>query len=202
MDFLELAKQRYSERFFDSRPVEQLRSLMDMGLREISLCVESGDVWTLERISKGYRANDIIEQCAKLTEAGIDFWMTFLNGVAGKEHSQDHAVHSAEIFSQCRPMVVGTGRLVLFPGTLLLEEAERGEFSPLSVKEMLSELKTFVEHLTCDCSFITHHTISGVNLTGQGFLQRKDRIAAALDHEIRHGDPDTMAAVRKTKRSL
>ena len=36
--------------------------------------------------------------------------------------------------------------------------------------------------LTCDCSFITHHTISGVNLSGPDFLARKDKIVAALQH--------------------
>lgn len=185
-----------------NKTVGQLKSLRDMGMVEISLGVESGDDWTLDRIHKGYHVADIIEQCAKLTEAGIDFWMSFLNGVAGKEHSQDHAVHSAEIFSRCNPMLVGTGGLVLFPGTPLLEEAERGEFQPLSEQEMLIELKTFVEHLTCDCSFITHHTVSGANLTGPHFLQRKDRIIAALEYEIKHGDLETMAAIRRNKRSL
>ncbi len=173
-----------------------------MGLKEISLGVESGDDWTLDRINKGYLASDIIEQCEKLSEASIDFWMSFLNGVAGKEHSQDHAIHSAEIYSHCKPMLVGTGGLVLFPGTPLLEEAEQGKFTPLSEQEMLVELKTFVEHLTCDCTFITHHTISGANLTGSHFLQRKEKIIAALDHEIKHGDLDRMAAIRRSKRSL
>lgn len=128
--------------------------------------------------------------------------MTFLNGVAGKEHSMEHAVHSAEIFSKCEPMLVGTGGLTLFPGTPLLEEAEKGEFTPLSEKEMLIELRTFVEHLTCDCTFITHHTVSGKNLTGPDFLSRKDKIIAALDHEINHGDLDMMAAIRKSKQTL
>ena len=99
-------------------------------------------------------------------------------------------------------MVVGTGGLVLFPGTPLLEEAERGEFTPLSEKEMLQELKTFTEHLTCDCTFITNHTVSGRNLTGSDFLRRKDSIVAALDQEIRHGDLGLMAAIRKNKRTL
>lgn len=76
-----------------NKTVEQLKSLREMGLREISLGVESSNDWMLERINKGYYASDILEQCAKLTEVGIQFWMTFLNGVAGKEHSQDHAVH-------------------------------------------------------------------------------------------------------------
>ena len=185
-----------------NKSVEELRKLRDLGVREISLGVESGDDWTLDRVNKGYHASDIIEQCAKLTEAGLSFWMSFLNGVAGREHSRDHAVHSAEIFSQCRPMLVGTGGLVLFPGTPLLEEAERGEFTPLSEKEMLLELKTFVEHLTCDCTFITHHTVSGRNLTGPNFLSRKDQILAALSREIEQGDMDRLAAIRRGKRTL
>lgn len=76
-------------------------------------------------------------------------------------------------------MLVGTGGLTLFPGTPLLEEAKMGEFDPLSEKEMLIELKTFVENLTCDCSFITHHTIAA-NLTGPNFLERKSRIVGVF----------------------
>ncbi len=183
------------------KTVEQLKNLKELGLREISLGAESGDDWTLERIKKGYHAEDIVEQCGKLTDAGIDFWLSFLNGVAGKEHSMEHAVHSAEIFSQCRPMLVGTGGLVLFPGTPLLEEAERGEFTPLSEKEMLVELKVFAEHLTCDCYFNTHHT-SCIHLSGPDFLKRKNKILEALDQEIQHGDMNRLAAIRKNKRTL
>ena len=127
--------------------------------------------------------------------------MTFLNGVAGRSHSREHAIHSAEIFSQCKPMLVGTGGLTLFPGTPLLEEAQRGEFDPLTEKEMLEELKLFVENLSCDCSFITHHTVAA-NLTGPNFLSRKEKIVAALDNAIKHGDMDMMAAIRRNKRTL
>ncbi len=106
------------------------------------------------------------------------------------------------IHSTVRPMLVGTGGLTLFPGTPLLEEAQRGEFDPLSEKEMPEELKLFVENLTCDCYFITHHTISGVNLSGTDFLSRKGKIVAALQHQISHGDLDRMAAFRRNKRTL
>ena len=51
-------------------------------------------------------------------------------------------------------------------------------------------------------TFITHHTVSGKNLTGPAFLARKDSIVAALDHEIRQGDLDLMAQIRKNKRTL
>ncbi|MBQ4512440.1 MAG: radical SAM protein [Anaerolineaceae bacterium] len=185
----------------NNKTVDELGKLKDLGMREISLGVESGDDWTLDRIHKGYHAEDILEQCHKLEEAGIEYWMTFLNGVAGRSHSYEHAVNSAKIFSQCKPMLVGTGGLTLFPGTPLLEEAQRGEFDPLSEKEMLQELKTFVENLNIDCIFITHHTVAA-NLTGPNFQGRKDKIIAALDYAIQHSDMDRLAALRRNKRTL
>ena len=184
-----------------NKTVEQLKALRDIGLNEISLGVESGDDWTLQRIDKGYTSADILEQCRKLEEAGIAYWVTFLNGVAGREYSRDHAINSAKIFNQLKPMLVGTGGLTLFTGTPLLEEAQQGEFDPLSEKEMLEELRLFVEHLETDCTFITHHTVAA-NLTGPGFLSRKDSILAVLDEAIEHGDHDRLAAIRQNKRTL
>ncbi len=122
-----------------NKTVEELRCLRELGLNEISMGTESGNDWTLDRIHKGYHAADIIEQCAKLDEAGIAYWHTFLNGVAGRSHSREHAIHTAEVFNQTHPMVVGTGGLTLFPGTPLLADAERGAFDPLTEREMLEE---------------------------------------------------------------
>jgi hypothetical protein len=52
-----------------------------------------------------------------------------------------------------------------------------------------------------DCVFVTHHTVAA-NLTGPNFLDRKERIVAALDRTIKHGDHDRFAAVRRNKRTL
>lgn len=183
-----------------NKSVDELRRLREVGLNEISLGVESGDDWTLQRINKGYSAQDILEQCHKLEVAGIAYWMTFLNGVAGREHSHEHAVNSALIFNQCKPMFVGTGGLTLFPGTPLLEEAQRGEFTPLTEKELMEELKTFLELLTCDCELNTHHT-SSLYLSGP-FLLRKKQILDALQDAIDHADLDAMAARRANKKGL
>lgn len=183
-----------------NKSVDELRRLREVGLNEISLGVESGDDWTLQRINKGYSAQDILVQCHKLEEAGIAYWMTFLNGVAGREHSHEHAVNSALIFNQCKPMLVGTGGLTLFPGTPLLEEAQRGEFTPLTEQELMEELKTFLELLTCDCELNTHHT-SSLYLS-EPFLPRKKQILDALQDAIDHADLDAMAARRANKRGL
>lgn len=88
----------------------------------------------------------------------------------------------------------------MFRGTPLLEEAQRREFDTLTEKEMLEELRIFVENLTVDCTFITHHTVAA-NLTGPNFLKRKDKIIAALNRAIRHGDLERMATYRRNKRT-
>lgn len=183
-----------------NKTVEQLRNLRDIGVNEISLGVESGDAWTLKRINKGYAPEDILEQCHKLEDAGIQYWVTFLNGVAGREYSENHAIHTAEIFNQLKPMLVGTGGLTLFPGTPLLEEARRGEFTPLTERELMQELKLFLERLTCDCELNTHHT-SSMNLSGP-FLARKKEILDSLHYGIDHFDMDKLTKIRNKKRTL
>ena len=50
--------------------------------------------------------------------------------------------------------------------------------------------------------FITHHTVSGTNLTGPDFLEHKSGIVAALKHKIEHGDLDRMAQLCTTKTTL
>jgi radical SAM superfamily enzyme YgiQ (UPF0313 family) len=184
----------------ENKTVEQLKELHDLGITEIFFGVESGDEWTLNRIQKGYHADEIIPLVSKLDEAGIAYWLTFLNGVAGKSHSREHAIHTAEIFNQLHPVVVGSGSLTLFPGTPLLEEAVRGEFDPLDETDLLKEMRLFLEHLTCDAYLITHHTFAA-NLTGK-FLENKEKILQKLDYEIAHCDESRLERIRRMKSTL
>jgi len=183
------------------KTVEQLKHLRELGLKEISLGIESADDATLDGVDKGYHASDIVEQCTKLEEAGIDYWMTFLNGIGGKPLWRDHALNSARIFSSLHPKVVGTGGLTLFPDTALYADARDGTFEPLDEKGLMEELLLFVENLDFDGRFITHHT-SSINLNTDDFKRDKKRICAALRDEIEHGDLASLERARATKRGL
>ena len=98
-------------------------------------------------------------------------------------------------------MLVGTGGLTLFPGTPLLEETQRGEFTPLTEKEMMEELKTFVENLNIDAYFMTHHT-SSMNLSGPNFLSRKKQILGDLQDGIDNFDMNELSSYRANKKTL
>ena len=183
------------------KSVEKLKILKDKGIVELNIGAESGDDWTLNMIKKGYGSEDIIEQCDKLDKAGIDYWLTFLNGVAGDTHTKEHAINSAKIFSKTNPTVVGTGGLVLFEGTALRALYERGKFTPLSEKALLEELKLFIENLDFDGRFITHHTFA-MNLNNANFKQNKDKMLENLKYGIDNLDMDRLTEIRNNKRGL
>ena len=183
------------------KSVEELKILKSKGIVELNIGAESGDDETLKRVNKGYRSEDILEQCEKLDKAGIDYWLTFLNGVGGAELTKQHAINSAKIFSMTNPAVVGTGGLVLFEGTGLLAQYKQGKFKPLSEKGLMEELKLFIENLDFDGKFITHHTIS-MDLNNVDFRQNKDKIIKNLQHGIDNLDMDKLTQIRNNKRGL
>ena len=65
--------------------VKQLKILHSLGINGLSIGVESGDDSTLALANKGYTAKDIIEQCRKLDEAGIEYYFVYMTGLAGKD---------------------------------------------------------------------------------------------------------------------
>lgn len=168
---------------------------------ELNIGAESGDDWTLDFVNKGYKSQDILEQCEKLDKAGIEYWLTFLNGVVGQSHTKEHALNSAKIFSQANPTVVGTGGLVLFEGTGLLGLYRKGRFQPLSEKGLMEELKLFIENLDFDGRFITHHTIS-MDLNNVNFRENKENILKSLQYGIENFDLDKLSEIRSSKRGL
>lgn len=183
------------------KTVEELKILKDKGILELNIGAESGDGWTLDFVNKGYKSQDILEQCEKLDKAGIEYWLTFLNGVAGQSHTKEHALNSAKIFSQANPTVVGTGGLVLFEGTGLLGLYRKGRFQPLSEKGLMEELKLFIENLDFDGRFITHHTIS-MDLNSVNFRENKENILKSLQYGIENFDLDKLSEIRSSKRGL
>ena len=183
------------------KTVEELKILKSKGIVEVNIGTESGDDETLKTVNKGYAGQDILDQCAKLDEAGIEYWLTFLNGVGGVEHSRNHAINSAKIFSEANPTVVGTGGLVLFEGTGLLALYKRGKFHPLTEKGLMEELKLFIENLDFDGRFITHHTVS-MDLNNVSFKENKQGIIQNLQHGIDNLDMDKLTQIRNSKRGL
>lgn len=159
----------------------QLRELRALNI-ELFIGHESGDDWTLKFVNKGYTQADILEQCARLDEAGFTYGATFLSGLAPIEHSEDHAIHTAEVFNKLHPYMVGTGSLVLFPGTQMSKWAEEGSFVPLTELELMKELRLFLSILNIPCLLSAHHS-TALRIGGR-FPERKAEMLEKLDKAI------------------
>lgn len=136
-----------SIRDIQNKEVWQLKKLRAMGVNGLSIGTESGDDDTLLLANKGYTSQDILEQCQKLDEAGIEYYFVYMTGLAGKDGGYQNAVKSAELFSRLNPYFISVDSLTLFPDTKLYSMAQAGQFIPAGEKERLMELKTFINHL-------------------------------------------------------
>ena len=102
-----------------------------MGINGLTIGTESGDDGTLALAGKGYTAADILEQCWKLDEAGIEYYFVYMTGLAGKGRGYWNAVNSAELFSWLNPYFILVDSLTLFPDTELYRMEQEGQFKLL-----------------------------------------------------------------------
>lgn len=133
-----------SIRDIKNKKVWQLRRLRSLGINGLSIGTESGDDFTLKLANKGYTAKDIIDQCRKLDEAGIEYYFVYMTGLAGKGNGYRNAINSAKVFSKVNPRFISVDSLTLFEGTELFEMAQNGEFVPAGEKERIKELQIFL----------------------------------------------------------
>ena len=136
-----------SIRDIKNKEVWQLRKLRAMGINGLSIGVEGGDDETLSLANKGYTTADILEQCRKLDEAGIEYYFVYMTGLAGKDGGYRNARNSAELFSQLNPYFASVDSLTLFPDTELYQMAQQGLFVPAEEKERIRELQMLINNL-------------------------------------------------------
>lgn len=136
-----------SIRDIKNKEVWQLKKLRAMGVNGLSIGTESGEDDTLLLANKGYTSRDIVEQCRKLEEAGIEYYFVYMTGLAGKGGGYRNAVCSAQIYSQLNPYFISVDSLTLFPDTVLYQKAEEGSFIPAGETERLQELQIFIKNL-------------------------------------------------------
>lgn len=102
---------------------------------------------TLALANKGYDSQDILKQCRKLDEAGIEYYFVYMTGLAGKGSGYRNAVNSAKLLSKLNPYFISVDSLTLFPETKLFYMEKEGKFLPAGEKERIQELQIFIQNL-------------------------------------------------------
>jgi radical SAM superfamily enzyme YgiQ (UPF0313 family) len=127
-----------------SKTVEELQVLQQLGLGIAYMGLESGDDLTLAGINKGATSAEMIVMGRKAKAAGIQLSVTVLLGIAGAERSGAHAVETGRVLSAMDPDFVGALSLMLEPGTLLYAEYQAGRFAMPEPLAILRELRTII----------------------------------------------------------
>ena len=190
-----------SIRDIKNKEVWQVRKLRAMGVNGLSIGTESGDDDTLMLANKGYTSQDILEQCRKLDEAGIEYYFVYMTGLAGKGAGYRNAVNSAKIFSQLNPYFISVDSLTLFPDTKLYDKAKNGEFIQAGEKERIRELQTFIQNLQIRTHLFANSKSNFYPITAYLPKERNSTIGE-LQYVIDTVDEKEMSAYRNSLQSL
>lgn len=167
---------------------EELKLLHDLGLEMIYLGLESGDAEVLRHINKGVTPEQTIEAGLRVREAGMKLSVTAISGLGGTERWQEHAIATAEAFSQMKPEYIGLLTLMFEGDTPLEREVREGKFKLLTAPQVARETMLMLEHMDCEGSiFRSNHASNYLSLKGTLNKDRDALIATlrrALDGEL------------------
>ena len=160
---------RLADRIRDilQKSAAELRELRARGITGISIGTESGDDASLAFMNKGTTAAEALEACRRLDEADIEYYLTYMTGLAGAGNGTRAAHATAALFNRLHPYIVGVVSLTLFPDTPLMREIEAGRFVPMSERERLEELRTFLKELTVPVTISANTVSNAVPLFGR-----------------------------------
>ncbi len=164
---------------------EELRQLKEAGLQLLYYGMETGDDATLKAVNKGVNGEEAVEAGRRVTASGMKLSIMVILGLAGKEGSHRHAIETAKAINIIQPTMWSALCLMLYRGSELLEQFERGEFNPLSPAELMDELYTIMENVDLPvdkhCLFRSNHVSNYVSLAGT-LPRDKQRLLAEIEY--------------------
>ena len=167
---------------------DELRQLKEAGLQLLYYGMETGDDITLKAVNKGVSGEEAVEAGRRVTASGMKLSIMVILGLAGKEGSHRHAIETAKAINIIQPTMWSALCLMLYRGSELLEQFERGEFNPLSPDELMEELYTIMENVNLPedkhCLFRSNHVSNYVSLAGT-LPKDKQRLLAEIEYSAR-----------------
>jgi len=172
-----------SARFILMKSPEELKAIKDAGLTRIHCGMETGDEELLKEIKKGVTPQELIDAGRRLKDAGIEVSEYVLMGIGGEARSARHARASAEILSAINPDFIRIRTVIPRPGTPFYEQVKKGEFTLMKPRQILEEIKLFVENLDVTSQVYSDHVSNYWNIQGQ-MPEDKNKMLASIDKAL------------------
>lgn len=184
-----------------SKTDEELLRLRQAGYNGLTIGVETGDDAALAFMRKGYSSRDILTQCKRLEQAGIEYGFFYLTGVSGKGRGEAGAKASADVFNQLHPFLVGPNMLTIYPESDLYQEIQNGNWEEEGELEKYRELRTLVETLDISTYFAAMGASNAFQLRGK-LPEEKESLLTTLDKIISHVGEEDLQRYRRNLRHL
>lgn len=176
---------------------EELNALKEAGVDDLYIGVECGLNDVLEKLNKGYSADETRLQCLRLNAVGIRHCDLLMLGTAGKGRGLECAKATAALENEIKPSKILINTMSAFVGTKLDEEIRTGAFLPASERENLEEEREFLAGLELpDCYFWALHPLDSVKLDGV-LGEKKQQMLDDLSQSLEHVDEKQ---IRRTSR--
>ncbi len=129
------------------KTIAELAELNEMGLSLYYVGCESGDDLVLERVNKGENFNSSLSALKKIKAAGARSSVMILNGMGGRQYSEQHAVNSARLMNAAQPEYLST-LVVSFPtGVARYQRGFGGKFEALDQPGLFREMYWLLDEL-------------------------------------------------------
>ena len=181
--------------------IDELKQLRSCGYNSITIGVETGDDEALTFMQKGYTSADILAQCHKLDEAGLDYNIFYLTGIYGKGKSGQGVENTLNVFNKLHPKIIGASMLTVYPTSELYGEMQRGAWEQESETEKYEELKALVNGLSIHTHFAALGASNAVPLHGNLPVDRA-RLVAMIDEILTRFDEKDLLRYRKDLKHL
>ncbi len=175
---------------------EELRELRTRGITGLTIGTETGDEPSLEFMHKGHTAAETLAQCRRLDEAGIEYYFTYMTGLAGAGNGLRAAEATAALYNRLHPYIIGIVSLTLFPEAPLAADVAAGRFVEAGERERLEELRAFIARLTIPTTIMGHTVSNTVPLLGR-MPEERSRLLNELGDALARFDESDLAAYRR-----
>jgi len=149
---------------------EELALLRENGLKLLYYGMETGDDKLLTKINKGVNAQEAVDAGVRVREAGMKLSIMIILGLAGRQGTKEHAKHTAAAINIIQPDMLSALTLMLYRGSELKAEYDRGEFEILNPAELLGELYDILRQVElppqCHTIFRSNHVSNYISLAG------------------------------------
>ncbi|WP_370798181.1 radical SAM protein [Adlercreutzia equolifaciens] len=166
-----------------SKTDDELAALREAGYTGLTIGIETGDDAALAFMNKGYAAQDIVAQCARLDAADIAYAFFYLAGISGKGRGIEGARLTTAACNQTRPSLIGANMLTIYKNSELYQEILDGNWEEETEIEKYQEIKALVEGLEIPVEFAMLGASNPVMLQGR-LPEQRGQLLAALESII------------------